>query len=82
MWPPDESGCFGTSLCTGSRSVLRNHQRNTRYVTAVDTNAGSANAASQWARGGIAPANTTRFAGLEIGRKKDAAFATMAHAKR
>jgi len=43
---------------------------------------GSPNCPSHAARGGMRPANTTRFAGLEIGRTKLAALAMKAQTNR
>ena len=43
---------------------------------------GTPNAISHWPRGGIPWRKTTRFAGFEIGRTKEAAFAMRAQVKR
>src|SRR3954447_25315527 len=71
---------FGASI--GLQRSLRKYQRRTRNVTPMESTEGIRKYPSHCPKAGILEWNTTRLAGLEIGRTKEAALAIKAQAKR
>src|ERR1700735_1793248 len=76
------NGLASTSPSMAERSSFRKSQRITMNVAAMDRRHGMPYDKSHAPRGGIWLWNTTRFAGLEIGRRKEAALAIKAQTKR
>src|ERR1700688_2634830 len=64
------------------RRSFRKSQRSTMNVAAIESSDGTPNDRSHLLSGGIWSSKTTRFAGLEMGRRNDAALAMNAQTKR